>query len=120
MRRIARSASPSRGRERGRRDSGPAISPKAISGSTPATGPEMTRRAWIFAALPLCAAAFQAGPAEGAADVFRRAALALRDRKPSALWVLFDSKMPGYSRLRSDAGELLGEAEVLSNIEILR
>jgi hypothetical protein len=80
----------------------------------------MTRRAWIFAALPLCAAAFQAGPADDAADVFRKAALALRDRNPAALWVLFDPKMPGYSRLRSDAGELLGTAEVLSYIEILR
>jgi len=80
----------------------------------------MTRRAWIFAALPLCAAAFQAGPADQAADAFRKAALALRDRKPAALWVLFDPKMPGYSRLRSDAGELLSAAEVQSNIEILR
>jgi hypothetical protein len=80
----------------------------------------MTRRAWIFAALPLCAAAFQASSADEVADVFRKAALALRDRKPAALWVLFDPKMPGYSRLRSDSGALLGAAEVRSNIEILR
>lgn len=92
----------------------------------------MTRRAWFpFLALLLGAAGWRvalpdataAAPADSAAvaeDTIGKAAEALRDRKPAALWLLFDRSMPGYARLRQESDALLQAAQVESTVHILK
>ena len=72
------------------------------------------------AALLLLAGILSASAEDEVTDTIRRAAEALRDRNAAALWLLFDPKMTGYARMRSDSGALLADAEVQSNIEITK
>ena len=51
-------------------------------------------------------------------DVIQRAAEALRGQKAAALWILFDPAMPGYKKMQSESGALLGQGRVESTIEI--
>lgn len=89
----------------------------------------MTRRWSCSIALLLCAAGAQRGapqdstaaaPAAAAEDTIRHAADALRDRKPAALWLLFDRSMPGYSRLRRESDALLELARAESTIQVVK
>ena len=80
----------------------------------------MRRRASI---LPLfiagCALAQSAGPA-AVNDLFQQAARALSDRKPAALWLLFDPAMPGYKQFRTSSEALLRAVEPEAAITVVK
>ena len=81
----------------------------------------MIRRVWITGLLVACCAAGQGtGQAGDVEDFLRQAATALADRKPAALWLLFDPAMPGYKQFRTDSGALLRDTEPDAVITIVK
>ena len=81
----------------------------------------MQRRSWILVLVPVCCAMAQSiGSPSGVNDLFQRAARALSDRKPAALWLLFDPAMPGYKQFRTTSEALLRAVEPDAAITIVK
>lgn len=76
----------------------------------------MLRQACILA----CASVLLADTAADIPRLFTEVGAALRNRKPAALWLLFDPSMPGYGQFRKDSAALLAQAETEVTIAILK
>src|SRR5437868_12163181 len=98
MRPNARSNSPSGGKAKGKPFSGLAISPKAISQSTPATGPDMNRRLLLL--LPFALLVSGEDTPQPIFDLLVNAASELSAGNARGFLDLFDKDMPGLDDLR--------------------
>lgn len=83
----------------------------------PATGPECTRRALLFAAL--AAASLRADSADEVWEVLSSVASDLSAGHGGEFLSAFDPAMPGYEELRNSVTALLGQADVQSSIELV-
>src|SRR4249920_400477 len=104
-------------RERAKRGSGPATLQKAISGSTPATVPEMTRRVLLL--VPLAACCRAADPAQEVIDLVADAAASLSAGSVPRFLKAFDPAMEGYAKLRENVTGLVALGEIQSLIDPL-
>src|SRR3954462_9362081 len=84
----------------------------------PATGPELSRRA--FALVCAAAAARAADPAQEAWDLVTRLAAALAADNAPGFLGFCDSAMSSYSDLRVNVAALVAQAEVESGIDPVR
>jgi hypothetical protein len=82
----------------------------------PATGPEFTRRALLFAAL---ASRLRADSADEVWELLSSVASDLSAGHVDEFLRAFDPAMPGYADLRNSVTALLGQAEVQSSVELV-
>jgi hypothetical protein len=82
----------------------------------PATGPEFTRRALLFAAL---AARMRADSADEVWELVSSVASDLSAGHGGEFLGAFDPAMPGYEDLRHSVTALLGQADVQSSLELV-
>lgn len=82
----------------------------------PATGPEFTRRALLFAAL---AASLRADSADQVWDLLSSMASGLSAGHAGEFLGAFDPAMPGYEELRTNVTALLAQTDVQSSIELV-
>src|SRR5581483_2522988 len=96
--------------------SGPATSPKATSGSTPAIGREVEMLRRVFF-LSFFASALTADPREEVYDLFGSMASALSEGDTGRFLAAFDPSMKGYEDLAANVRALIDQADVTSTIE---
>jgi hypothetical protein len=82
----------------------------------PATGPEFTRRALLFASF---AFSLRADSADEVWELLSSLASGLSAGQSEEFMRAFDPAMPGYANLRADVTALVGQAEVQSSIELV-
>ena len=82
----------------------------------PATGPEFTRRALLFAAL---APRLRADSADQVWDVIGSLASSLGNGHGAEFLDAFDPAMPGYQELHANVTALLAQADVQSAIDLV-
>src|SRR5580704_7708836 len=123
MRPSARSAWRCGARERGRRASGPATSPKATFASTRVTGPDMRRRTFMLAmggaASSVARIARAADAPQQVFDLFAKIASALSDDDPAMFIEAVDPDMPSFQDFRRDLLALTDLATITNSIEVL-
>jgi len=82
----------------------------------PATGPEVSRRVWLFASL---AASLRADSEDDVWEVLGKMASSLSAGNVPAFLDPIDRSMAGLEDLRVNLSALLGQAEVQSSIELI-
>src|SRR5262249_37310928 len=102
--------------EKAQLDSGPAISPKGTSASTPATGLEMTRRCFLF---PAAALFLRADSAQEVWELLTSVASGLGEGNAARCLAAFDPAMPGYEMLRTNLRALVQGSTVQCSIDLV-